>query len=292
MGYRFNPPPNWPAPPPGWVPAPGWGPSPEWPAPPRGWQLWIDDAAPAPSPALERPQRPMDPNGWSSTDRESRQRTAHKHASSPSHNRFERLGAILARHKIWTGVGAFMALSVIVYATNPHAATGGAHPVSAPAATATATATLRPVSTTSAPVTAASSTTARKPGFPPKTLAAFRAFAATGDASEVHQVGTSSEGLPSCPEPNIYVTVNPALTVRELEADLSAFFVQSGLLNSQCQAFVFAFHSRNDYRANMNNGFTAGHVALTTNTGSGSQRNLEVDAGDVYDFPAQFDFNF
>ena len=44
MGYRFNPPPEWPAPPPGWVPVPGWQPSPEWPAPPPGWQLWIDDA--------------------------------------------------------------------------------------------------------------------------------------------------------------------------------------------------------------------------------------------------------
>jgi len=49
MGYRFNPPPNWPAPPPGWVPSPGWLPSPEWPALPLGWQLWIDDTAPAPN---------------------------------------------------------------------------------------------------------------------------------------------------------------------------------------------------------------------------------------------------
>ena len=43
MGYRFNPPPNWPTPPPGWVPTPGWRPPPEWPAPPPGWQLWVDD---------------------------------------------------------------------------------------------------------------------------------------------------------------------------------------------------------------------------------------------------------
>ena len=34
----------------GWEPAPGWEPSPEWGPPPRGWQLWIDDAATAPSP--------------------------------------------------------------------------------------------------------------------------------------------------------------------------------------------------------------------------------------------------
>jgi hypothetical protein len=292
MGYRLNPPPNWPAPPPGWVPAPGWRPPPNWPVPPPGWQLWIDDTVPAPSPVLERPQRPADPSGWPSTDPVNRHRIAHKNAYSPSHDRFKRLWAVLARHKAWTGVGAFAVLSVIVYATNPHAANGGAHPVSAPGATATARATLRPASTTSAPVPAASSTTAREPSFPPKTLAAFRAFAATGDASEVHQVGTSTEGLPSCPEPNIYVTVSPALTVREIEADLSAFFVQSGLLNNQCQAFVFAFHSRYDYQANINNGYTAGCVALTTNSGAGPQRNLEVDAGDVYDFPAQFDFNF
>ncbi len=45
MGYRLNPPPNWPAPPPGWVPMPGWQPSPEWPPPPPGWQLWVDDTA-------------------------------------------------------------------------------------------------------------------------------------------------------------------------------------------------------------------------------------------------------
>jgi hypothetical protein len=66
MGYRFNPPPNWPAPPPGWVPVPGWQPSPEWPAPPPGWQLWIDDTAysamsqrgSAPAPGSIAPQMP------------------------------------------------------------------------------------------------------------------------------------------------------------------------------------------------------------------------------------------
>ena len=51
MGYRFNPPPNWPAPPPGWVPTPGWKPLPEWPDPPVGWQLWVEDEAIGPAPA-------------------------------------------------------------------------------------------------------------------------------------------------------------------------------------------------------------------------------------------------
>lgn len=241
---------------------------------------------------MERPQRPADPSGRPSGGRSSRHGTAHKHAGPPSDNRFKQLGATLGRHKIWTGVGAFIVLSVIVYAANPHAANGGAHPVSTPAATATTRATVRPASTTSATIAAAPHTAVHKPSFPPKTLADFRAFAATGDARQVHQIGTGTDGLPSCPEPSIYVTVSRSLTGRALEADLSAFFVQSGLLGNQCQAFVFAFHSQSDYQENMNNGYTAGRVALTTNSGSGPRHNLEVDAGDVYDFPAQFDFSF
>lgn len=42
---RFNPPPNWPPPPPGWIPDSNWTPDPAWPAPPPGWQLWVDDPA-------------------------------------------------------------------------------------------------------------------------------------------------------------------------------------------------------------------------------------------------------
>lgn len=40
---KFNPPPNWPAPPPGWSPPAGWEPDPSWGPVPAGWQLWIDD---------------------------------------------------------------------------------------------------------------------------------------------------------------------------------------------------------------------------------------------------------
>src|SRR5215472_2164435 len=47
MGLRFNPPPNWPPPPPGFVPPPRWQPDPAWPPPPPGWQLWVpDDSVP------------------------------------------------------------------------------------------------------------------------------------------------------------------------------------------------------------------------------------------------------
>lgn len=41
MAKRFNPPPNWPAPPEGWQPQPGWTPDPSWPPPPPGWELWV-----------------------------------------------------------------------------------------------------------------------------------------------------------------------------------------------------------------------------------------------------------
>jgi hypothetical protein len=177
------------------------------------------------------------------------------------------------------------ALSIIVYAADSHTANSGNHTPPTSAATAP-----RAASTTS-PTAAPGPAVARKSGFPPKTLAAFRAFAGTGDAGKVHQIGRETVGLPSCPDTDIFVAVSRALTGRALEADLSAFFVQRGLVHRHCPAFVFAFHSRRDYRAHLSNGYTAGRVALTTNS-SGPQYNLEVDAGDVYNFPAQFDFNF
>lgn len=43
MGMRYNPPPNWPAPPPGWTPPPGWRPDPSWGPAPPGWQVWVHD---------------------------------------------------------------------------------------------------------------------------------------------------------------------------------------------------------------------------------------------------------
>ncbi|SHE25990.1 hypothetical protein [Actinomyces glycerinitolerans] len=49
MALRFNPPPNWPAPPEGFNPPPGWQPDPAWGPAPEGWQLWVDDSAPGAS---------------------------------------------------------------------------------------------------------------------------------------------------------------------------------------------------------------------------------------------------
>lgn len=176
-------------------------------------------------------------------------------------------------------------------AVAPASATPGATPRVAPS----------PMPTTRAPAKASAAAVVQAPSsakpkrtvrvrFPPTTLPAFRALAATGDANAVREIASSTYGQPSCPTPTIYVTVPPDLTGRALQTDLAAFFESKGLTASPCQAFVYAFHSRADYQANQNNGYTAGRVALTSN--SGSQRNLEVDVGNVYDYPAQFNFDY
>jgi hypothetical protein len=55
---RYNPPPNWPAPPTrDWKPPPGWQPDPAWGPPPPGWQLWVDDNV-FPEHVTPRDQRP------------------------------------------------------------------------------------------------------------------------------------------------------------------------------------------------------------------------------------------
>jgi hypothetical protein len=56
--YRFNPPPGWPAPPPGWVPPEGWVPDPRLPAAPEGWQWWMpDEETPAADPYVNTGQQ-------------------------------------------------------------------------------------------------------------------------------------------------------------------------------------------------------------------------------------------
>jgi len=48
---RYNPPPNWPNPPKGWVPHADWSPDPSWPPPPQGWRLWVAEDDPDAPPA-------------------------------------------------------------------------------------------------------------------------------------------------------------------------------------------------------------------------------------------------
>lgn len=48
MTQRWNNPPGWPDPPPGWMPPQGWKPPADWPQPPPGWQYYVDEAPPDP----------------------------------------------------------------------------------------------------------------------------------------------------------------------------------------------------------------------------------------------------
>ncbi|WP_147680369.1 hypothetical protein [Actinomyces ruminicola] len=67
MALRFNPPPNWPAPPEGFNPPAGWQPDPAWGPAPEGWQLWVEDSAPGAS-AGSAPQAGSAPDaGWAPT---------------------------------------------------------------------------------------------------------------------------------------------------------------------------------------------------------------------------------
>ena len=69
---RYNPPPNWPKPPEGWVPPAGWSPDPAWPPPPTGWRLWVDNDAPSAQgakAALSRPERTGDDVEYFGDDR-------------------------------------------------------------------------------------------------------------------------------------------------------------------------------------------------------------------------------
>lgn len=69
---RFNPPPNWPKPPKGWVPHADWSPDPSWPPPPPGWQLWVEDddaGAQRAKSALKRVERTGDDVEYFGDDR-------------------------------------------------------------------------------------------------------------------------------------------------------------------------------------------------------------------------------
>ena len=59
---RFNAPPGWPAPEPGWIPPVGWQPEPSWPAAPLGWGFWVDgQGRPVAGPRGRYGSRPSSP---------------------------------------------------------------------------------------------------------------------------------------------------------------------------------------------------------------------------------------
>ncbi len=83
---RYNPPPNWPEPPEGWVPQPGWSPDSSWPPPPPGWRLWVEEDAPSPQTtksALSRLERTGDDVQYFGDDRAWSEDSGHTRAEDP-----------------------------------------------------------------------------------------------------------------------------------------------------------------------------------------------------------------
>ena len=127
MAPRYNPPPSWPAPPVGWTPPPGWTPDPSWGPAPGGWQFWVEDRAGGPMSALPPagPVSALPPAGPV---------TALPPARPPGPGQPAKK-SWLARHKILTGIGAFVLLLIVIGALN-----GGKNSDrEAPVAAATAT---------------------------------------------------------------------------------------------------------------------------------------------------------
>ena len=91
MSARFNPPPNWPAAPEGWVPPQGWQPDPAWGPAPAGWSLWVDEAGhPAAAPVA----------------------TAAYAAAAPAPAAVAKRNWFM-RHKVLTGLGALVLVGII-----------------------------------------------------------------------------------------------------------------------------------------------------------------------------------
>lgn len=70
-GFRYNSPPNWPAPPEGWTPPEGWQADPAWGPAPEGWQFWEQPVEQAPEgplvmavPAVEKTGSAWYTNRW------------------------------------------------------------------------------------------------------------------------------------------------------------------------------------------------------------------------------------
>ena len=81
MALRFNPPPNWPAPPEGFEPPAGWQPDPAWGPAPEGWQIWVDDSAASAASAAGAATE-ADP-AWAPTQAVSTAPTAQLSANAP-----------------------------------------------------------------------------------------------------------------------------------------------------------------------------------------------------------------
>jgi hypothetical protein len=193
MAPRFNPPPNWPTPPSGWTPPPGWTPDPSWGPIPPGWPLWIEEGPATPLPTFPNAGHPAAvPPAVSGA-------TPASVPGAPEHAQ----KSWIARHRVLTGVGAVVALIIVVAALNggkdneTRTPTAGAATHSTEQSTedasAQASAKAEAAASASAEAAASASAKAEQDRIAKEAKAAKESAAAATAAAEAARVGTLSQ---------------------------------------------------------------------------------------------------
>jgi len=167
MAAKYNSPPNWPVPPPGWTPPKGWKPDPAWGPAPAGWRFWIDENGATSSPAGSSSAVagvPPKPGNW------------------------------FSRHKVLTGILAGVALLVVgigigASGGNDQEATPNAGGASSPAAPGE--------ESSSEPAQSATETAAASPtetSVPPKEPAKPKRVEYSGRGDKVLKISKPADG--------------------------------------------------------------------------------------------------
>jgi hypothetical protein len=178
MGYRFNTPPNWPAPAsPDWLPPAGWKADAAWGPAPDGWNFWVEDPTFAGQPsAAEAPAPVAARKNW------------------------------FLRHKVITGAGAALLLVMFMgIARGGGTKTVGAAPVADSVATST-TPDQAAIDKAAADKTAADKAAAAK-------AVADKAAADKAAASTSESASSFKDGVLTTPEMKIEITDHKIIPV-------------------------------------------------------------------------------
>ena len=176
-----------------------------------------------------------------------------------------------------TGAGKQSAVSHTTLSTNvnrglPVPTTSSAPRTTEPKPAATS----QPPQTTVAPPP----TTTTGIHYPPENYQQLVALGASGDSSVFQPFDPRSEGLDSCPQPNVDVIVPRTLTGQALAADLLAEFAQITPFRNNCGAAVFGYFDQSEASGDgpLAGAYTAGRVRLDP-VDSNGKHPIEVDVG-------------
>lgn len=192
MAPRFNPPPNWPTPPAGWTPPPGWTPDPSWGPVPPGWQLWTEEG-----PAATTAFPGVEPAAGVSPAVPGAPLPSVPGVPQPAQKSW------VARHKLLTGIGAILAIVVVVSALNGGKGDGTRTPTagggtsstkqSAEDSSAQASADAEASASASAEAAASAAAKAEQDRLAEEARAVKESAAAEAAAAEAARIGTLSQ---------------------------------------------------------------------------------------------------